>query len=105
MPSLQVKWYTDDAHLMRILCSLHLLSASCSSNVSGVPPRFIGLLYDARLSSEAATLAAVMARLSEAVYTINNHEEPFAKCQVRARSARAGAADLFLFARGAQVGV
>jgi hypothetical protein len=75
--------YTDDAHLMRLLCGLHLLSASCTSNATGVPPRFIGVMYDSHLSTEAATVATCMARLNEAVYAINNGEQPFAKCQVR----------------------
>jgi len=84
LQKIKIKWYDNEEHLLSLLCHLHLLSASCSSNVSGVPPRFVGVLYDARLSSEAAHLAVVMARLSEAVVAINNSSEQagsFAKCQ------------------------
>lgn len=51
-----------------------------------MPPRFIGVLYDHTLSTEAGLLAIVMARLCEAIVTINRVEqEQFAPCQVRRR--------------------
>ena len=80
---IKIKWYVDDAHLMRIVCGLHLMSASCTSNISGVPPCFIGVMYDSHLNTEAATLAAIMARMTEAISAINNTDQPFAKCQVK----------------------
>jgi hypothetical protein len=51
-----------------------------------VPPRFVGVLYDHTLSSEAGALAIVMARLCEAIATINRVEQQqFAPCQVSKR--------------------
>jgi len=83
---LPVRWYTDGAHLLKLICDLHLQSSSSPSNISGVPPRFVGVLYDHTLSSEAGTLAIVMARLCEAIATINRVEQQqFAPCQVRRR--------------------
>jgi hypothetical protein len=86
LQKIKIKWYDDDQHLLKLLCALHLQSARCPSNVSGVPPRFVGLLYDARLSTEAAHVALVMARLSEAIAAINYTSQEggaFARCQVR----------------------
>jgi hypothetical protein len=86
LQKIKIKWYDDDQHLLKLLCALHLQSARCPTNVSGVPPRFVGLLYDARLSTEAAHVALVMARLSEAIAAINYTSQEggaFARCQVR----------------------
>lgn len=80
------RWYTDGAHLLKLICDLHLQSSSSPSNILGVPPRFVGVLYDHTLSSEAGALAIVMARLCEAIATINRVEQQqFAPCQVRRR--------------------
>lgn len=80
------RWYTDGAHLLKLICDLHLQSSSSPSNIFGVPPRFVGVLYDHTLSSEAGTLAIVMARLCEAIVTINRVEQhQFAPCQVSKR--------------------
>jgi len=101
---IKIKWYGDDADLMKIVCSLQLLSPAAthasnatkqssvvnpsddvpstlgelesSSTLLPPPPCLIALMYDSVLSTDASRVAMLMARYAEAIATINsNHEQ------------------------------
>ena len=79
------RWYENDSDLYRILCQLHSYSAGSSANTSeGVPPRFIGVMYDHKLSNEAARIALILGRLCEALVAIRRIDgktSTFVPCQ------------------------
>jgi hypothetical protein len=77
-----IRWYDNDAQLLSVLCDLHLLGASTTAGVVSVPPRFIGILYDHTLSTDASHMAIVMGRLTEGLYAINRTDKGYARCQV-----------------------
>ena len=82
LKNIHLKWYADDADLLRILCHLHQLGADSPSNLMKTPPRFIGLLYDSKLNVEAARVVLMVARLCEALASMQTGTKPFAPVQV-----------------------
>lgn len=61
------RWYSNEHDLLSIVRSLHEYHPLAQNNTLGVPPRFIGLLYDHQLSNEAVKVNLVMARFAEAM--------------------------------------